>query len=274
MRAADKGKRRVRHGLPDGVDWITGGSSGIGRALALRMAKAGRRVAISAPDPAELDAVVAQAQGLSGSLVPLPLDVTDAAAAAATVQRIESELGPLAVAVLNAGIYRSEEHGGFDLAAFERTIEVNLLGVGRCLAPALAAMRRRGRGQVALTGSVVAHRGWPGAASYGASKAALMNLAESLAGGLAEDGIKLQIVSPGFVATPLLRDLRFKPPFMIPPEEAAEAIFAGLTTRRFEIAFPGPMILRTRFVRRLPNRLALALIARSARRAWSAAVRR
>ena len=224
------------------------------------MARAGRRVAISAPDPGDLAAVEREASGLPGRVIPLPLDVTDRDACAAAVARLEREQGPLAVAVLNAGIYRPDGPAGFDLATFERTVEVNLLGVARTLAPALAAMLQRGRGQVALTGSVISYRGWPTAAAYGATKAALVNLAEGMATTLAESGIKVQIINPGFVQTPLLDRVHIRPPHVISPEAAAEAIFRGLHGNRFEIAFPWPAIWQARLMRRLPNRAALSLI--------------
>jgi len=245
--------------LPPGVDWITGASSGIGRALALRLAARGRTVAVSARNAAELQALAA---GSAGRLVPLPLDVTDAAACAAAVARIERDLGPLALAVLNAGTHRPVSAASLQPEDFRALAEVNLMGTVNCLAPAVAAMRSRGAGQLALVASVAGWRGLPSAAAYGMTKAGLINLAEALQPELRAMGIKLQVVSPGFVATPLTARNRFPMPFLIPVEKAAAAFERGLRSPRFEIVFPWQMGLLMGLLRRLPNRVALAVTRR------------
>lgn len=248
--------------LPEGIDWVTGASSGLGRALALRMAAAGRRVAISARGEDALASAAREAESLPGTLLPLPLDTTDAEACAAAVATIERRHGPLAVAVLNAGTHRPTPATALDPADFRKLAEVNLLGTVNCLAPAVEAMRGRRRGQIAVVASLTAKRGLPTAAGYGMTKAGLVNLCEALRPELAALGIKLQTVNPGFVKTPLTDRNRFPMPFLMPVERAAEAFWRGLNSPRFEIAFPWQMALATGLLRRLPNRLALAITAR------------
>ena len=251
--------------LPEGIDWITGASSGIGRALALRMARAGRRVAVSARGEAALEALAAVAAALPGAILPLPLDVTDAGACRAAVARIEREQGPLAVAVFCAGTHRPTPAGSLAVEDVRALAEVNLLGTVNCLVPVVAAMRPRRSGRLAVVASLTAKRGLPTAAAYGMTKAGLVNLCEALRPELQAEGIVLQVVNPGFVKTPLTDRNDFPMPFLMPVERAAEAVWRGLRSRRFEIAFPWQMALATGLLRRLPNRVALALTRRMVR---------
>lgn len=251
--------------LPAGIDWITGGSSGIGRAMALRLAREGRQVVISARDETALRAVAEAAKGAPGSVRTLPLDVTDAAACRQAVGRVETEFGPLALAVLCAGTHRPTPANALDPEDFRFLAEVNLLGTANCLVPAVAAMRERHAGRIAVVASLTAKRGLPTAAAYGMTKAGLVNLCEALQPELAAQGIALQVVNPGFVETPLTDRNDFPMPFLVPAEKAAEAIWRGLHSKRFEIAFPWQMALATGLLRRLPNRLALAVTRRMTR---------
>jgi NAD(P)-dependent dehydrogenase (short-subunit alcohol dehydrogenase family) len=244
--------------LPEGIDWITGGSSGIGRALALRLARAGRRVAISARNADALQELAAEAAPLPGRLLPLPLDVTDADACREAVARIERDHGPLALAVLNAGTHRAVRAATLDPADFRALVDLNLMGTVNSLAAALAPMRARRRGQVAIVASLAGYRGLPTAAAYGMTKAGLINLAEALQPELRALGIKLQLVNPGFVRTPLTDRNPFPMPFLMQPDAAADAFFRGLASNRFEIVFPRRLAWLLGLLRRMPNRVALA----------------
>ncbi len=244
--------------LPPGIDWITGASSGIGRALALRMARAGRSVAISARGAADLAAVAAAAEGLPGRLIPLPLDVTDLAACHAAVARIEGEHGPLALAILNAGTHRAVQAASLDPADVRALVELNIMGTVNSLAAALVPLRARQQGQVAIVASLAGYWGLPTAAAYGLTKAGLINLAEALQPELRALGIKLQLVNPGFVRTPLTDRNPFPMPFLMEVEDAAEAFWRGLNSNRFEIVFPRRLAWMLGLLRRLPNRVALA----------------
>jgi NADP-dependent 3-hydroxy acid dehydrogenase YdfG len=240
-----------------GVVWITGASSGIGRALALRLAQQGRRVVISAR---RADTLAALALAHPGRIVAWPLDVTDAASVAAAVPAIEAAHGPIALAVLNAGTHEPTPARSFRAATVRRLVEVNLMGVVHCLDATLAAMRPRRSGQIAVVASVAGYRGLPTAGGYGASKAALINLCEALRPECDGLGIRLQLVNPGFVETPLTERNPFPMPFLVPVDRAIDRLVAGLAGDAFEIAFPRRFAWILKLLRLLPYRLYFALI--------------
>ena len=222
----------------DGPAWVTGASSGIGRGVALELARRGWRVAATARRAGELEALAREAQGLKGSIAAYPGDVTDAAAMEAVCAEIGQAHGPVALAFLNVGTYVPDRPGAFGGAGFRQTIEVNVFGTLHCLSPLLARMRARGKGQIAVNASVAGYGGLPRAAAYGASKAALINMAESLKIELANDGVTLQVVNPGFVRTPLTDENTFPMPFLVELDDAARRICDGFERGGFEITFP------------------------------------
>jgi len=244
-----------------GSAWITGASSGIGRTLALRLAAEGRAVAVSARDAAALQELAAAPEA-HGRLRPFPLDVTDAAAVEAGVAAIEAALGPLDLVVLNAGTHQPMGAADFDAATARRLMEVNYMGVVHGLAAVLPRLRARGAGQVAVVASLAGYRGLPSAAAYGPTKAALINLCEALRPELERDGVRLQLVNPGFVKTPLTDRNAFPMPFLMPLEKAVEAFRRGLAGRRFEIVFPRRFAALLRLGRCLPYALYFALTRR------------
>ena len=238
--------------------WVTGASQGIGRALALALAETGARVAISARSA---DVLTELAQ-LAPTLGPEALDVTDAAAVAAALDRIEQRQGPLDLVVLNAGVYQPLPGGVAGPEVFAEHMAVNYLGVVNGLCAVLPRMRARGSGQVAIVGSVAGYRGLPQAAAYGPTKAALINLAETLRLELLGSGVDLRLVNPGFVATRLTAKNRFAMPSILTPEDAAQRIVRGLQGDRFEIAFPSAFAAAMKVLRLLPYRLYFPLVAR------------
>ncbi|MFD1329057.1 SDR family NAD(P)-dependent oxidoreductase [Mycoplana ramosa] len=252
--------RRAGAGGP--VAWVTGASSGIGRALAIRLASEGWNVAASARTAGDLVALAADSLG---RIRAFPLDVTDAEAVRETVASIEQDLGPVDLAVLNAGTYARDSAMHFDAAAFRATVEVNLMGAVHCLAALMPGMMARGSGHIAVVSSVAGYVGLPGAAAYGASKAALINMCEALQPELAARNVRLSLINPGFVDTPLTRQNDFPMPFLISVDAAVDHIMAGLKTRRFEIAFPWKMVLSMKFLAALPARLRLAVTRRLVR---------
>jgi NADP-dependent 3-hydroxy acid dehydrogenase YdfG len=232
--------------------WITGASSGIGQALALRLARGGRRVVLSAR---RADTLAQLARELPHRLIPWPLDVTDGPAVAAAVPAIEAAHGPIGLAVLNAGTHRPLSAADFKAAAVRQLVEVNLMGVVHCLDAVLGPMSRRGAGQIAVVASLAGYAGLPTAAGYGATKAALINMCEALKLDCDALGIKLQLVNPGFVATPLTDRNDFPMPFLIPVETAVDRFVAGLAGDAFEITFPRRFALILKLLRLLPYRL-------------------
>lgn len=245
-------------GPGDGVAWVTGASTGIGRAVACALADAGWRVAATARSADKLAALAAERPGI----LPVPGDVTDAAAVRAMVDRLTREEGGVALAILNAGTYVRDRAEDLDPAEFARTIELNLLATVDCVAALMPGWLARRRGQLAIVSSVAGYRGLPGALSYGSSKAALINFTESLRFDFDRLGLKVQVINPGFVRTPLTDKNDFPMPFIIEADDAARRILDGLARDRFEIAFPRRFVQILKRLRCLPYGLYFALVGR------------
>jgi NAD(P)-dependent dehydrogenase (short-subunit alcohol dehydrogenase family) len=243
--------------------WITGAGSGMGRALALALARRGAAVAASARSHDALASLAAEAGAGPGRILPAPLDVTDRAAVQAAMGAVARVLGgPPELAVLNAGIYLPLGAADFSAERFRAQLETNLMGTVHMLEALLPAYRAAGRGHIAIVASVAGYRGLPRSAAYGATKAALINLAESLRIELAGSGIKLQLVNPGFIKTPLTDKNRFRMPHLMSAEDAAERILRGLASPRFEITFPRRFTWQLKLLRLLPYALYLPLVRR------------
>lgn len=238
--------------------WITGAGSGIGRATALRLAAQGVKVAASGRTGEALESLAREAETLPGSCEPFPLDVTDLEACRATASAVKARLGRVDLALLAAGTH--EDMGGADFSAERaaRVMAVNYLGVVNVLDAVLPILRAQGKGRVGVVGSVAGYRGFPGLAAYGPSKAALINLCESLRNDLRRDGIGLTLFSPGFVKTRLTRGA-VPPPFAITPERAAREIVRGLSSDCFEVVFPRELTPQFKAGRLLPNAVYLRL---------------
>jgi short-subunit dehydrogenase len=229
--------------------WITGASSGIGAALARELVMRGARVAVSARRIDRLEDVSA------GRMLVVPLDVTDTDAVQRAADEVDEAFGGIDIAVMNAGAWTQTKVGKWDADAFRSQVEVNLLGTNSCLAALLPRMLERGAGRLVIVTSVAGYRGIPGSEAYGATKAALLNLAESLRADLAPSGVVVQWVSPGFVRTELTDANSFPMPFMIEADEAARSIADGLESSRPEIVFPLPMAVGMKLLQLLPHRL-------------------
>ncbi len=244
----------------DQLAWITGGGTGLGRALALEMARHGWRVAVSGRREGPLEETAAQAD--NGRIRAYPCDVGDAGAVADTARRIESEWSAIDLAVFNAGTYNPAAPGEFDPAAFRHTMEINFLGTVNGIAAVLPGMRERGSGHIAMTASLAGYRGLPNAAPYGTTKAAMIHLAESLRLELADSGIRVTVVNPGFVETPMTGKNRFPMPFIMAVEPAAQRMYRGLMSGAFEVVFPRRLAWTMKVLRVLPYALYFPLIRR------------
>jgi NAD(P)-dependent dehydrogenase (short-subunit alcohol dehydrogenase family) len=222
----------------DGVAWITGASSGIGRQLALDLARAGYTVAATARARENLDALAAEAERSGARVVAFPGDVTDETEMSETVARIEADLGAIALAVFNAGVYVPTHGDRLRTKDFVTTFNVNVLGTVYGLVPLLEHMKKRGYGHIVLVGSMTAYFGLPAAAAYGASKAALNSMAQSLKYDLDRINVRIQVANPGFVDTPATAGNKFKMPALMPVDKATARLVAGIASREFEIVFP------------------------------------
>ena len=233
----------------NGCVWITGASSGIGAALAAELAERGWAVAISARRASDLQNVAAQHDNIHSFVC----DVTDRAAMAQTVSDIETKLGPIALGVMNAGIYLPTALPAFDASLFDRTFEVNLNGTVNGLAALVPLMVARGEGHISLISSVAGYGGLVTSAAYGASKAALFNMGESMAMDLKPSGVHISMVAPGFVKTPATDVNEFPMPFIIDADEAARCIADGLAKNKTHISFPRRFSYLLRVLNMLPR---------------------
>lgn len=248
----------------DGPVWVTGASSGIGRELALALAGQGWTVAATARSADRLAEMRDLASSLPGSVHVFAGDVTDTRAMADICNAIEASLGTPALVVANAGIYLPQDGLEGDAQAFRQSFDVNLMGTVNAVLPSIAAMKCRGRGQIAIVSSVAGYRGLPTSAAYGATKAGLINLAESLKFDLDRAGLRLQVINPGFVDTPATKSNPFPMPHLMQVEEAVRHIVDGLGhPKQFEIAFPGKFVRQLKLLRILPYWLYFRIVARA-----------
>jgi NAD(P)-dependent dehydrogenase (short-subunit alcohol dehydrogenase family) len=243
--------------------WITGASTGIGRAVALAYARQGSIVAASARDAKALETLSEES---GGKIRAYPLDVTDRSANLRVVERIEADLGPIALTILNAGTHHEMTAANFDPAVFDKLFAVNFFGVVNGLAAVIPRFINRRAGHIAIVSSVAGYRGLPSASAYGATKAALINMAEGLQPDLAQHGIKLSLINPGFVRTPLTDLNEFPMPFLMEVEPAAARVVSGLARGGFEITFPRRFTFILKLLRILPISWYLALTKRFAMR--------
>jgi len=220
--------------------WLLGASSGIGRATASALHTQGAQVVVSARSADALRAFVATHPGAQA----LPLDVTDAAAVKAAAQSLAAQ-GALDCVVYCAGHYHAMQATGIDLPDLLRHNDINYLGALYLLDAVLPQLLAQPpnphsgqRGHLSLMGSVAGYCGLPNSLAYGPTKAALINLAETLYLDLHTRGIGVSLINPGFVDTPLTRQNRFKMPALISPEQAAQEILRGWARGAFEIHFP------------------------------------
>jgi len=231
------------------VAWIIGGGSGIGAAVALRLAAQGFKVAISGRRVDKLEAV---ARG-DGNIRAYGLDVTDKAAAEEVTQRIVADLGAIDLFIFGAAAWQPMDVGDYDFDKFMSVVDTNYLGLLRLASPVIAQMRKQGSGKFAVIASVAGYFGLPRSAAYSSTKAGLINLLETMRTELASDGIKVRMIAPGFVKSELTDKNDFPMPFLMETDDAAKRIVDGLLgSDRFEIAFPKRMVWLMKTIRWLP----------------------
>jgi short-subunit dehydrogenase len=239
--------------LRDGASvWVTGASSGIGAALVRELAGRGCRVAASARRAEKLEELAAAA---GGDVLPVPADVTDRDAMLAAADTIRERFGAIDLAILNAAHWGQFSVESWDTDVIRRHFDTNVLGMVHGIEAVLADMRRRRSGAIAGMASLAGYRGLPRSEAYGATKAAEINMLESLRIDLRPLGISVHTVCPGFVRTDLTVKNTFPMPFMLEADDAARRIVGGLEKGKAEIAFPLPMLAMMKVARVVPVRL-------------------
>jgi short-subunit dehydrogenase len=237
--------------------WITGASGAICGELARRLAAAGVTVAATARPSDRLYTLAAESEHIEA----FPADVLKPQELKNAEARIERTLGPIDLALFGAGMYVPFNIRNIDLDGFHRTMALNVDGVINGVAAVLPSMLARKAGHIAIMGSLFGYAGWPENGSYGASKAAVINLAESLKLELEGTGVDVTIINPGFVDTPLNAAYdRKKKLYVMSRERCARKILEKLGGRPYEIAFPPQVAGFMKTVRALPRRVSLPLV--------------
>jgi short-subunit dehydrogenase len=239
---------------------ITGASSGIGRALALRLGAMGCRVGLIARRRDLLDAAAAAIAAAGGTAASATADVGDRVRLRAAVAEVEHRLGPADVLVANAGFGAPTLLDPLNTADVETTFQVNLLGVVYAIEAVLPGMLTRHSGHLLAVSSLAAFKGLPGESAYCASKAAVNAYMEGLRIALRPRGVAVTTVCPGFVAT-AMRSMNSATPFLMSADAAARRI-AQLIARRQSgvVRFPLPMALLTSLIALLPDALVARLV--------------
>ncbi len=236
--------------------WVIGASSGIGAALAQQLLQAGAAVVVSARRREQLLDVV---RGQPRAAV-VAFDVTDAQAWHQAMAETIDHLGGIDLVVMGAARYDPTHSWELDLSQVEKSFDLNVVSVYRGLAVIVPELLARGAGGIALIGSISAYTGLPRALIYGATKAALNNLAQTLYFELAPKGLSVYLINPGFVQTPMTAVNDFKMPGLMTPLQAAQAITQGFEKGMFEIRFPRGFASVLRWISRLPDRIRFVLL--------------
>ncbi len=242
--------------------WITGASSGIGKATAEKFALEGWKVAVSARRKELLDEMTKNKDIFS-----FPLDVTNKEQIEKVFKSIIDKFGDLDMCLFSSGTYNPKDEQSIDTEKIKRVINVNFFGVIDCVKVVEDYFKKRKSGHISIVSSIASYRGLPNSSGYGPSKAALSNFAESIYFDFKKFDVKVSIVSPGFIKTPLTDKNKFQMPFLKSPEFAANKIFKGLTkSNSFEIHFPKQLTLILKILRILPYKIYLFLINKSVKR--------
>ena len=243
--------------MNDKVIWITGASSGIGKALALKFAKEKWLVAISARRQELLNEI----SKLNDNISSFPLDVTDSKKCKEIFNQIKNKYNNVNIAFFCTGIHDPKSEKTFNLDSIEKIMNTNFFGTINSINAVYEYFKERKSGHISIVSSVAGYRGLPTGGAYCASKSALTTYAESLYFDMKRSNVKVSVVHPGFIKTPMTDQNDFPMPMIESPEFAAEEIFKGLTkSNSFEIHFPKKFTYIMKILKIMPYWLYLRLV--------------
>ena len=239
--------------------WITGGSTGIGKALAIKFASKGWNVAISARRENLLKEISDHNENIYG----FRLDVTDKSKCKEVFEQIKNKFQNIDICFFSTGTWNPKKEKEIDVEQMEEVFKINFFGTVNSIKAVEQYFRERKNGIITIVSSIAGYRGLPNSTGYGPSKSALNNLAESLYFDFKRFNVRVCLVSPGFIKTPMTDKNDFKMPFLKTPEFAANQIYDGLINKNiFEIHFPKALTLTLKFLSFLPSKIYFKLVGR------------
>jgi short-subunit dehydrogenase len=237
--------------------WITGGSTGIGKALAIKFANKGWNVAVSARREELLNELSDQYENISA----FPLDVTDKQKCAEVFDQIKKKYEDIDICFFSTGTWNPKKEKEIDVEQIEEVFKINFFGTVNTIKAVEQYFRDRKKGTITIVSSIAGYRGLPNSTGYGPSKSALNNLAESLYFDFKRFGVRVCLVSPGFIKTPMTDKNDFKMPFIKTTDYAANKIYDGLINKNvFEIHFPKSLTIILKILSFLPSKLYFSLV--------------
>ena len=239
------------------VIWITGASSGIGKALAFKFANENWNVAISARRENLLKEISESHENIKF----FPLDVTDKAKCKEVFNQIKNHYGNIDICFFSTGTWNPKKEKDIDVEQIEDVFKINFFGTVNTIKAVEEYFKNKKSGIITIVSSIAGYRGLPNSTGYGPSKSALNNLAESLYFDFGRYNVKVCLVSPGFIKTPMTDKNDFKMPFLKTPEFAANKIYDGLIKKNiFEIHFPKELTLTLKLLSFLPSKIYFYLV--------------
>ena len=239
------------------VIWITGASSGIGKALALKFAKENWNVAISA----RRENILKEISESNENIKSFPLDVTDRSKCKEVFEQIKSHYGDVNICFFSTGTWNPKKEKDIDVEQMEDVFKVNFFGTVNSIKAVEEYFKNKKSGIITIVSSIAGYRGLPNSTGYGPSKSALNNLAESLYFDFGRYNVRVCLVSPGFIKTPMTDKNDFKMPFLKTTEYAAEKIYDGLVNKKtFEIHFPKSLTIVLKILSFLPSKIYFGLV--------------
>ena len=239
------------------VIWITGGGTGIGKAVAIKFANQGWKVAISG----RRENILKEVEDINPNIKSFPLDVNDKGKCFEIMKNIKEEFGDIDICFFSTGTWDPKKEREIDVEQIEKVFKVNFFGTLNCIKSVEDHFRNRKNGIITIVSSIAGYKGLPNSTGYGPSKAALNNLAESLYFDFGRYNVRVCLVSPGFIKTPMTDKNDFKMPFLKTPEYSADKIYDGLiNSNKFEIHFPKSLTLILKFFKIIPDRLYFYLV--------------